>query len=239
MFSKRFFAVIMACAFVGACAYPITATAAKNDVRSVYDININDIDQIEDSNRDYLIIVNKDNKYEFGGYYDINIKNDLVYTVNDVDGDVMAAEKVAYLCYTMLKKDLAEEGIKIGIYDGYRTAADQEFLIKLLRTPTNPVADVGYSETHTGLLLSIVVWDTKAGKWAETLDSPQVKADFDRMHEKALDYGFIVRYPEGKEDITGLTYRPSNMRFVGSEITAWNIHDSGLTLEEYVANLKK
>ena len=130
---------------------------------------------------------------------------------------------------------MAEQGIKIGIYDGYRTAADQEYLIELLRTPTNPVMDVGYTECHTGLLLSIVVWDDAKNAWAESLDNAKVRANFEKMHACATDYGFIVRYPEGKESVTGLTYRPSNMRFVGSTETAHAIMDNGLTLEEYKA----
>ncbi len=236
---KKLFSILAVAMVIGLSFSSLSVKAAKRDIRSVYDITMKDIDLVENPNRDYLIIVNKDNKYEFGGFYDINVKKDLVFTVNDVDGDTMAAEKAAYLAYTMLKAEMAKEGIKIGIYDGYRTAADQKFLIGLLRTPENPVSDVGYSESHTGLLLSIVVWDKSKNAWAETLDSAQVRADFDKMHEKALDYGFIVRYPEGKEDITGLTYRPSNMRFVGSDLTAYDIAGSGLTLEEYVANLDK
>ena len=235
---KRFFSLILvATIFVSLGMFCLPSKAA--DVNSVYEIKMDSIDQVKNPGRDYLILVNQENPYEFGGYYDLNIQKDLAYSVNDVDGDTMAAEKATYLAYTMLKRDMADEGIKIGIYDGYRTAADQEFLIGLLRTPTNPVMDVGYTECHTGLLLSVVVWDAKADKWAETLDNPQVKSDFAKLHEHAADYGFIVRYPESKESITGLTYRPSNLRFVGSADVAHAIMDNGLTLEEYKASLGK
>ena len=215
------------------------AAEGTTGVKAVYAIKFDNIAQVKNPNRDYLIMVNNQNKYEFGGYYDINIQKDLAYCVNDVDGDTMAAEKAAYLAYTMLKRDMAAEGIKIGIYDGYRTAADQEYLIGLLRTPTNPVADVGCTECHTGLLLSIVVWDDNKGAWAETLDDAKVRANFEKMHARAADYGFIVRYPEEKESVTGLSYRPSNMRFVGSAEVAHAIMCNGLTLEEYKASLGK
>lgn len=195
--------------------------------------------EIANPNRDYMILVNQNHKYEFGSFYDINLKKDLVYCTNDVDGDVMAAEKTAYLAYTLLKRDLAEQGIKVGIYDGYRSAADQDFLIDMLRTEDNPVWDVGLTEHHTGLLLTIVMWDDKTGAWAETLDNPTVKKNFDIMHAKAADYGFILRYPEGKESITGMSYRPADMRYVGTAENAHAIMDSGLTLEEYVASLGK
>lgn len=237
---KRIFALTLLEALIAVSVFSIGISAeAAEKADSTYEITMETISEVENPNRDYLIIVNSDNKYEFGSYYDINIKKDLVYCTNDVDGDTMAAEKAAYLAYTMLKRDLAADGIKIGIYDGFRTAADQQYLINLLRTPTNPVYDVGYSESHTGLLLSVVVWEDAKGAWAETLDSAKVRANFAKLHSRAADYGFIVRYPEGKEDVTGLSYRPSNLRFVGSAAVAHAIMDNGLTLEEYLANLAK
>ena len=48
----------------------------------------------------------------------------------------------------------------------------------------------------------------------------------------AYKYGFILRYPEGKESITGYMYEPWHYRYVGVE-SAKKIFDSGLTLEEY------
>ena len=223
--------------FVGFSVFSLDVKAS--DMKSVYAIKFDNIDLVKNPNRDYLIMVNPEHKYEFGGYYDANIQKDLTYCVNDVDGDTMAAEKAAYLAYTMLRRDMATKGIRIGIYDGYRTAEDQEYLIGLLRTPTNPVFDVGYTECHTGLLLSVVVWDSAKNAWAETLDSKKVREDFDTVHRAATDYGFIVRYPEGKEYVTGLAYRPSNLRFVGSAEVAHAIMDKGLTLEEYKDGLGK
>jgi LAS superfamily LD-carboxypeptidase LdcB len=50
--------------------------------------------------------------------------------------------------------------------------------------------------------------------------------------ENAEDYGFILRYPKGKEDITKVIYEPWHWRYVGVD-TARKINASGLTLEEY------
>lgn len=52
------------------------------------------------------------------------------------------------------------------------------------------------------------------------------------LKENAHLYGFIERYPEGKEDITGIKYSPWNYRYVGVEL-ANQVYESGLTLEEY------
>lgn len=230
---------LLFCVFVAGIIYHGVANAAAfPEIKSVYAIKMNNISEIQDGSRDYLLVVNEQNPYDFSAYYHVNIINSLVYMANDVDGDTMAAEKSAYLAYTMMKRDLAAEGIKIGIYDGYRSAADQQYLIDTLGSETNPVADVGYTEHHTGLLLTIVVWDEARNVWAETLESQQVRDDFARLHAIAADYGFILRYPEGKEDITGMSYRPADLRFVGSAENAHAIMDKGLTLEEFVESLK-
>ena len=51
--------------------------------------------------------------------------------------------------------------------------------------------------------------------------------------ENAHHFGFILRYPEGKEGITGYTYEPWHYRFVGEE-AATAIYEQGITLEEYL-----
>ena len=48
-----------------------------------------------------------------------------------------------------------------------------------------------------------------------------------------IKYGFVIRYPEGKEKITGVNYEPWHIRYVGEEI-AEEIYGSGMTLEEYL-----
>ncbi|MDR2657613.1 MAG: M15 family metallopeptidase, partial [Oscillospiraceae bacterium] len=55
------------------------------------------------------------------------------------------------------------------------------------------------------------------------------------LSEHCWDYGFILRYPEGKEGITGIPYEPWHYRYVGA-IIAREIHENGWTLEEYLEN---
>ncbi len=86
----------------------------------------------------------------------------------------------------------------------------------------------GASEHQAGLSVDIVTLrhqvlndafaDTKAGKW---------------LAEHAHEYGFILRYPKDKEEITGINYEPWHFRYVGKE-AAKQIHDLGCCLEEYV-----
>ena len=53
------------------------------------------------------------------------------------------------------------------------------------------------------------------------------------LADNAHRYGFILRYPEGKEAITGIAYEPWHYRYVG-KAAAEEIYDTGLTLEEYL-----
>lgn len=81
----------------------------------------------------------------------------------------------------------------------------------------------GYSEHQTGLAFDMnSVDDSFAG-------TPEAIWVSQHCHE----YGFIVRYPQGKEEITGYQYEPWHVRYLGVE-TATAVYESGLTLEEYL-----
>lgn len=82
------------------------------------------------------------------------------------------------------------------------------------------VAKPGTSEHHTGLAVDI------AGGWEM----------FDWLEEHCADYGFILRFPEGKEHLTGITYEPWHFRYVGVEM-AREIQGLNMCLEEYVTYL--
>lgn len=81
----------------------------------------------------------------------------------------------------------------------------------------------GHSEHQTGLAADITsiyqsYGDTTEGKWVAA---------------HSYEYGLIIRYPEGKDDITGYMYEPWHLRYLG-ESTARLVHDSGLTLDEFL-----
>ena len=93
------------------------------------------------------------------------------------------------------------------------------------------IAKPGTSEHQLGLAVDII--DTRL--WAleeEQADLPAQKW----LMEHCWEYGFILRYPKGKIDVTGIIYEPWHYRYVGKEV-AKELHDSGLTLEEYLQNL--
>ena len=80
----------------------------------------------------------------------------------------------------------------------------------------------GSSEHNLGYAMDIVCVD----EWFEDT------AEFKWLTEHAADYGFIMRYPKDKQDITKVIYEPWHWRYVGVEL-AKELKDSGLVLEEY------
>lgn len=94
------------------------------------------------------------------------------------------------------------------------------------------VALPGTSEHHLGLAVDIV------DENMQELDKSQEKTRTQKwLIKNSWKYGFIVRYPKGKEALTGIIYEPWHYRYVGKE-AAKEITEKNLCLEEYLANLK-
>lgn len=94
------------------------------------------------------------------------------------------------------------------------------------------VAPPGTSEHHTGLAMDLVSSDY----WGYYSDLEHDYDKFDSfkwMYEHCAEYGFILRYPKDKQDITGITYEPWHYRYVGKEAAVY-IMENGLCLEEYL-----
>ena len=121
------------------------------------------------------------------------------------------------------------EGLNIWIAPGYRSYDYQSGLYQRYVNRSGKAeadrysARPGHSEHQTGLAFDLnsiddSFADTAEGKW---------------VAEHCHEYGFIIRYPKGAEDITGYIYEPWHIRYLGKE-TAEMVHNSGLTLEEYL-----
>ena len=93
------------------------------------------------------------------------------------------------------------------------------------------IAKPGTSEHQLGLAVDII--DTREWKLEEIQETlPAQKW----LMEHAWEFGFVLRYPKDKINQTGIIYEPWHYRYVGKEV-AKELHDSGLTLEEYLRNL--
>ncbi len=180
-----------------------------------------------------FVLVNKENKIK-DKYYE-NLK--LVDTLNVLDEKIKVEEET-YKAYLELKKFLEEKDIIIGIDTSYRDEKEQQeiwddFLEKKgLDYCNNYVAPVGYSEHHTGLAIDISL--KKDGKFLiDNGDLFKYDDEFKKIHPYLKEFGFILRYPLGKESITGYNYEPWHIRYVGT-VAANIIYENNLTLEEYL-----
>ncbi|MBU3806119.1 MAG: M15 family metallopeptidase [Candidatus Fournierella pullistercoris] len=150
---------------------------------------------------------------------------------------------VAADAYIAMKDAAAKDGVDLLLCSGYRSvdyqsrlfeAEKQEWIAKgyseeeAYNKAKTEVAVPGYSEHSTGLAADIVTPSH------QTLDEAFGRTDAGKwLAQHAPEYGFILRYPENKQAITGIIYEPWHFRYVGVE-NAKAIAASGLTLEEYL-----
>ncbi len=154
------------------------------------------------------------------------------------------ADKRVYPYLQEMMDDMRAEGLSPYVCSSYRTINKQTTLYnnqikQYLNKGYNEedakveagrwVAVPGTSEHHTGMAFDIVAADYVV------LDETQEKEPEQQwLMENSWKYGFILRYPNGKTDITGIYYEPWHYRFVGLK-AAKEIYESGVTLEEYIA----
>lgn len=107
---------------------------------------------------------------------------------------------------------------------GYRQQAAEEEAAKWVAIP-------GTSEHNLGLVADIVssTWYNTNNDLTQDFENTE---HFNWLYEHCADYGFILRYPKGKESITGIEYEPWHYRYVGVEAAKY-IMDNDLTLEEF------
>lgn len=192
----------------------------------------------EEKKMDYLILVNKQNKLP--DYWEdvVNLE-----TTKDIWGDDVQVEKEALFQFFKLKQELASEEIFIELDSAYRSVARQEELWKEfekeygLEYTKKTVAVPGTSEHHTGLAIDVCI--RKNNKLIyENADMLKETKIFAKVHKKLAKYGFILRFPEGKDEITGYAYEPWHFRYVGSPKIAEEITEKGITFEEYIEQNK-
>ena len=123
--------------------------------------------------------------------------------------------------------------VDLMITSGYRSYQDQFASYDMYKRRGQDYADAyaarpGYSEHQTALALDIVsLQHTGSKAFSESEEAQWLK-------DNCYKYGFILRYPEGKEIITGFGYEAWHYRYVGTDV-AKKIHDEDITFDEYYA----
>lgn len=178
------------------------------------------------SDEELLRIVNKQNQLESD------------YVPNLSEFESFKVNTLAYENLKMLTEDAKSQGIELKITSAYVSYDEQDTLYneKLDEFLANPdytevraqaatqklVAPAGCSEAQTGLLIGFDVSDKRTVSFLE---------------RKCVDYGFILRYPQDKEDTTKMTYNNSLYRYVGTD-NAKKMRSYGMCLEEYADYLE-
>ena len=132
--------------------------------------------------------------------------------------------------YNELKSDSSVLGLNIYASSGYRSYSDQKYIYdNYVRIDGIDKADTysaraGYSEHQTGLAIDLNTVDMSFDGTGES----------NWLKDNCWKYGFIIRYPKDKENITGYMYEPWHIRYVGKEL-ARVLYNNGnwLSLEEY------
>ena len=193
---------------------------------------------IRDNKMDFAILVNKENllprHYIPEGLIEIHeptgSKLDKTY-VNRLNIE-------AYKAFQKMQKAAKQEGYEIFIDSSYRTYEYQEQLFNKLVAEKGMeyarkfVAMPGGSEHQTGLAIDIIFRRNGEMIEEQKAEDAEIKWLFANAHK----YGFILRYPKEKENITGFNFEPWHFRYVGTELTE-KIYAAGLTLEEYHTQL--
>ena len=188
-----------------------------------------------DNNFDYLVLVNKVEKLPDNYESKVQLIN-----VQNSFGKKFQIEKVTYEHFVKLRDDLLKnDGIQIELDSIYRSVARQKEIVAEFTEKYGDarvkkyVAVPGFSEHHTGLAVDICL--VVNGKIIDDNDEMIAQKEiFRKIHKKLADYGFILRYLPGKEDITGYAYEPWHFRYVGEDV-AKEISAKNLTLEEYLS----
>ena len=182
---------------------------------------------------DYLALVNKLNPLP-DNWEDAL---ETVHFTNTV-GDDVEVETKAYDAYLQLKAALEAEGVYVDLDSARRSVADQQRIMDEFTEEygadyaKKTVATPGYSEHHTGLALDLyLIVDGK--DVVENEDMMQYPEIWEKIHAKLAEHGFILRYLDGCEHLTGYAYEPWHIRYLDDVAIAKEITDAGITFEEY------
>ncbi len=179
----------------------------------------------------YHIVVNKDNRLS-ADYVPDNLVMPNVEFYSPGDHEKNYMEETAARALEQMFEGAKQDGITLVAVSGYRSYNRQEVLYGNALSQHGDhqmcVAHAGASEHQTGLVMDVVgtsghlltqsFGGTPEGIW---------------VAENCHKYGFIVRYLEGKEHITGVIYEPWHLRYVGEELATY-CYTNHLVMEELV-----
>lgn len=220
-----------------------SGTASENNTDFEYSIDIKPYLQYicPENAEEYLLLVNYDHRLT--GEY---VPNDLAPTTwTRKDRDMVKLRKACEMALDAFLKEAKLNGVTdVTVTSGYRSYTYQKWLFNYYveqhqsKFPTREECEQyvmtfscreGCSEHQTGLALDMHNLPAADEKFADT-------AAYAWLSANAHRFGFILRFPKDKEDITGISFEPWHYRFVGREAATY-IYEHGLCLEEYMEQI--
>ena len=178
----------------------------------------------EEKSQWYLILVNEWNA----------IPDDFEVETVEIEDGYVADVRISEALNEMLA-DCRAAGYSPRIVSTFRTRETQQYLYDHTANKAD-TAVPGHSEHECGLAADII--DVDSIGWSDPLIDEQEDMPTQKwLMEHCQDYGFILRYPKDKEEITGIIYEPWHYRYVGKEHAAI-IMSNGLCLEEYLRDME-
>lgn len=176
----------------------------------------------------YSVVINKVNPISKEALKDYKIVD---VTGNSFEG--IKLEEETYKNYLDLKKDLLSKGYYINIRSGYRSFDESnEIYNNYVATKGKIYADkyvakAGMSEHNSGMAFDFIISNVK-----NATNNNYESDEYFYLQNVAYLYGFIIRYPKDKENITGYAYEPWHLRYTGKNLSKF-LKKNSLTLEEY------
>lgn len=192
------------------------------------------IDNMNKTN-DILILVNKEydipEDYVPEGLTEVDVR-----FPKGTPSEQKKMQKEAADALKILFDEAEKEGIILYGVSGYRSFAYQKNIydrkVKAVgkEEAGKYVAYPGQSEHQTGLAMDVTNEESISGSLMQSFGKTE---EGQWLEENAHKFGFIVRYPKGKEDVTGYNYEPWHLRYVGKKASE-EIKAQGIVLEEYL-----
>ncbi len=182
----------------------------------------------------FEILINKENRIDEEFY-----KKFKLIEIKNFENETIKIEKRTYKEFLKFKKEVfKKENLEINILNSFRDFKEQEKICKEYvefygeNLAYKLAAIPGTSEHHTGLAIDITV-KKDDGKFAESNDELYAEdKKFLIIHKYLSKYGFILRYPSDKTEITKYNYEPWHIRYIGKNI-AKKCFEKNICLEEY------
>ena len=211
--------------------------AAGCDEKPVINKSGDTVSEISESavpERNYLVLVNRTHKLPDN--YEKSVE---IVDGKNFFGGAFRIEKETYEHFQKLREKMMMQELQIEINRAYLSADEQKDLIEEYTREYgenyayNYQGEPNYSENQTGLGIDLALFF--AGEKIDT-DAELMKMDgiFREVYAVMADYGFILRYPEEKVQVTDFMYQPWHIRYVGEE-AAKEINEKNITLEEYLS----